>query len=731
MPSYYLVNYNERFVVACVREVECEFKTNPRSLAKIVFSQLDTSNPLTKGVREALEASPWIRALRAIEHIQGINENEENDPWKKELTPLMEDAFKNNFISLEKPEDAELVVHFVQEIGMINNPLLFKIFLACNRARKFEDLPEDVVATIEEFDIPLKKPDGKWRFSGPMSVISELRVVVRQMMVDLFEDKEVPALETELGEGLFSVMRGKTQWERNDRITVLAKKWRETIARNPKSGELPKGVHESKFFVKTLNANRAPYKQKEQNIEDAINKVFIHKELMMPYISMSEALRTGITETDPAVWWKTRKTSILLSLRNAIEQLQMVLNATPEELDAMIELEENEDKKQLLAQKRGALGTERGRRAMEKQLHDLKHANELVSAIEYLEEQSDEETIVRAMEVLAYAGTTSYGIGRSLRELSALHLVKTLPDGFRDQLINSFAVNTEPTVERVNLLAEISRQFILEHYLHPEQKIDHTSHSPFSKELLKELKFVWGIKFDNKGRMPIEVLNTRIQNVVHGDDAVSQKGVEVAMMPAKGILRIFAGDFGDACYTGLHNQLAEGQYPGLFAWVYATNYGTPQVAIKGSLIGIVTEREDGAGALIARANNPKENFIRSVDHKQFVMKSLKEVVDSARRIHASRLRAEPNMHVEKRRFSVAIPLDSSSNSCTNRPLVAEVYHKHFKSLPRTGFKNTPETNFNNYNIWYKDGSHACVVIWEIDENGKETWFGDWDNASVS
>ena len=199
------------------------------------------------------------------------------------------------------------------------------------------------------------------------------------------------------------------------------------------------------------------------------------------------------------------------------------------------------------------------------------------------------------------------------------------------------------------------------------------------------------------------------------------------MVPVAGLLRIYSGDIGDACYTSKHEELARNEYPRLHAWIYVTDRNKPSESLRGSLLGIQTTREDQTPTLVARANNPQENFIQSVDAEDFVNRSLKEVIATARRFQEARTStASDLLSAEQGRQCVVIPLDTTTRSLTNRDPVRTVCKKLFGKLTKVGLKNEAETNFNGYNIWNKAGSHACVTIWEMDEDGKETWYGDWE-----
>lgn len=70
-------------------------------------------------------------------------------------------------------------------------------------------------------------------------------------------------------------------------------------------------------------------------------------------------------------------------------------------------------------------------------------------------------------------------------------------------------------------------------------------------------------------------------------------------------------------------------------------------------------------------------------------------------------------------------MDQRGAASTNRQLVNDSYRKRFTRNKKVRLKQTAGTDFNSYKVWKEDGYTPSVVIWEIDEDGNEKWYGDW------
>ncbi len=690
-------------------------------------------------IQKEILHDPWTAALIKLEKIQGVAINEDNDPWDNELKPLIHYAFEDGLISIDRAEDAELLVSFIEAVGMKNLPNLFDIFIDCRKNKSPENLKADTIKAFDKFGIKIKNKDGTWRFKSSLEIFNELTKGFKNMRSDLLADKIPFGIETDIGISLFDQIRGNTQWEREDEVPVIVSKWHKTVEKNPSIAELPPGFQEATIKVPLIERETAESVTKDQSEE--LMKLFSGKEVADAYLPLAEAWDVALNSS--LVLWFNKVRSRFYDEEIYIREL---LARTPEELNTLAELETDPLVKQSLIKKVKALQNPKGRQGIERQA-DLLH--EVYEKIPEIYEQNFD--FVEEYEAALEAFNKLDGkvnLSKEIRELSAFHmLAKIMGEGWEQFVAELYArpgnEGTAPTVERIYCTHKLSKDYVEEHYLHHLQDEEHTEHRPFSPELMEKLNQVWQQQLDKKtGHMPITVLRNRLDEILGVGKGKTQKEIGVTMVPVSGLFNIYSGDLGDSCHSSKHEDLAKGKFPNLRTWVYVTNRGKQNEELRGSALAIMSEtkgsRTDKTPVLIFRANNPKENFVQTVDAEKFVVEGLKEVVNTARRMREERMKNNPSLPVAQMRQIVAIPMDKRGQASTNRQPVNDVYRRRFyKNAEKLGLKNTPDTNFNTHNLWDKDkppvedfiwggGSVYSIVVWEIDENGEEKWHGDWD-----
>ena len=166
-------------------------------------------------------------------------------------------------------------------------------------------------------------------------------------------------------------------------------------------------------------------------------------------------------------------------------------------------------------------------------------------------------------------------------------------------------------------------------------------------------------------------------------------------MPSKGILRVFTGDLGRACTSNQNCKLAKGEFENIVSYTFILDKNKANERFVGSLNVVETKTEKGERALVVRANNPQQNLFSFLDGDTLIKSVLEEMKQLAHRRGINH---------------VLVPLDSSGQSCSNRPDVAAYYKKHYADKAKIGLENSPETNFNTYPIWNKEGKHPVVEI---------------------
>ncbi len=688
--------------------------TNPR-LIIMAISETDR-----KDILDHFLKNPWIHALMRIKKIQEINQNEENDPWKKELQPFLADIFSKGDISMENSDDTELLVGFIKKYGMLNLPVVFRVYSVCSRARSWDDIPEEVIVLFESCGVKVRAQNAEksWRFPSPKSLLSELEKIVRGFQTELLADQIPASIFSEIGKEQFQRLTGNTRWKRGDSVDILLTQWQQTVEEQPEIAILPRGYTEEHFQVREVRSENSTPKRNEDTLTE-LEKMWASAEVGEQYTPLAEAIHHTFHVDD--AYWEQRREELMSSLKESIEIFSHEFEMSQEEWQQAIMSEPSEQKKSILAKKQKALASERGRAGMQKQIEGLRNMYE--SAVRLSEIWSAnidvEDTYVKTMEILSQI--TDPKAFKMLREMSMAHILKIAPEGWRDSLLQHFGGDSRVTETRVAELARFSREYLSEHYLAKKQDPAHTGHTPFSSGLVFALERAWQQQESSKGEKPIEKLAQKIKHIVNPTIEKTDKMIGVAMVPVAGPLRIYSGDIGDACYTSQHMVLAKGECVRLHSWIYVTGRSTNQETLQGSLLGVQTTDELGISTLVARANNPQENFIQGLDGDEFVVESLKKVIDTARRLSNERVK---NGRGDKKQ-RVVIPMDPSTTSSTNRPAVSSSYHNRWKTCSRIGLTYEPETNFNGYPIWNKNGGNPCVIIWEMDEQGQETWYGDW------
>ncbi len=329
----------------------------------------------------------------------------------------------------------------------------------------------------------------------------------------------------------------------------------------------------------------------------------------------------------------------------------------------------------------------------------------------------NEEKLVEIMEVLASIDDLPEKYSDLLAYVTGAHLPLVVPPGW------DLADVGGQTVSAVHTTSLFIREYIAEHYLHPDQNPQHTGHVPFSQRLRERLTELFGVTQDKKGRLPFELALEKAgisKNVLEATASVS-------LVPVTGLLRVYSGDIGNACYTSQHAQLAEG-LRGVHALIYVKDAGSARETIQGSSLMIeAVQGSTGTPVLVSRAMNPKENFVSSlssnaVDPESLVEQSLAAVIQAARNLREKRLQT-PDCPDHLKRQIVVAPRDNATESSTNRVGVHKALNNLWSSgAPRISLISTPETNFNDYTVWNSYGKYPCYAIWAIDEGGNETWY---------
>ncbi|MBI2064584.1 MAG: hypothetical protein HYT62_00840 [Candidatus Yanofskybacteria bacterium] len=718
---------------------------NPRKVLNTVrfLKGMPQDNDLAFLIYKTFSHNPWVAALIKLEKIQGMVANAANDPWANQFRPFIQDIVARGVISLKNGEDAEAVVSFIEMMGMNNLPQLFDVYIDCHRHKKPGDLSGATIDLCEEFGIRTRRKDGSWRFKSSLELFNELSKALKGIQTELLADRIPDGLTTDLGSELFKRLKGSSQFENageKDDVPNVIRQWARTVKRTPSLAELPPGFKEATFRVPLLRQQKV---ETARDQSEEINKLLASQEVGDVYLPLAQAWEVAI-KYDIDRWF-----GILISKVSDEEtNVRDLLAKSPEEFERMIANETDPKAKQGLIKKSKALQNPKGRQGIERQADMLREA---AKEIDNIQKRFSDNPKPKDLESL-YADALEdlnrldgkIPLGREIRELSAMHMFDTVMAKGQMDLLDELFYDTDdgnvPTTDRIYGVHKIAKDYVEEHYLHHLQNKEHTEHTPFSPELLEKLNIVWQQQLDQKtGYLPITILKKKIDKILGVENENSQRDVAVTMVPVSGLFNVFSGDLGDSCHLHKREEIAGGGYPNLKTWVYVSNRGKPNEELKGSVLAIQAEAtgsEAKTPVLIVRGNNPVENFIQTLDSDNFTIEVLKKAVETAKRMRTERINNNPSLSTAEMRQIVAIPMDMRGRASTNRQPINDVYRRRFKKNKALGLRRTSETEFNGYILWDKSKalepesvwslSVYSVAVWEIDENGNETWHGDWE-----
>ena len=198
----------------------------------------------------------------------------------------------------------------------------------------------------------------------------------------------------------------------------------------------------------------------------------------------------------------------------------------------------------------------------------------------------------------------------------------------------------------------------------------------------------------------------RLENPEAAHESEEVETAEVSFHDCHGLGRIFAGDVGNACFDKLRGQLAKNEYPNLDAVLMAQEDAETKITrLLGSFLLIRGKDEEDKSYIAIRALNPTESVVNNELKPE-------DILDAAIE-HATRIAKAGNID------QVLVCVDShrgghgSNREAMFAAMRAAVESRTWALAPR--LKNTPETNFNGYEIW-RGGEKEVYVAWKKAEN---------------
>lgn len=651
--------------------------------------------PFLSKFSEVWSGDAWVSMFENLAHVQKPSASAEHDPWRTEFSALMKrlqggktDSYGEELpavIDIHNPEDSKIVRRFILDMGMINSPQWFAVYTACLRTKQLADLPQKMIDDLSELGLSLYKKTNTGntpRFQNTASVLPEIAKLKFRFQSELLAGRLPPGARHKLGGEMFNALRGTSIFGSGSNADFIISEWEQTTKHHPETLELPPGYKEF-----TLDIPEAP--RPSPQLEAAVLK-----ELQEP---RWKALRrhAEIIRKDDGEWWVDFK----LRLNDYAKRLEQMPNVSDRDLEAL--------------RSSCALVEQQSRGSGYLRSSDLFDTLLVLSKTAPSEESDD---LVQELSLMCAFRKFSGNADERAQYLTQFGGFDYKDRGRLDSIKQYFA------------MARFEEEYLREQYLHEDQKRANVGHPPFDQETLRRLSTIWSDpkrRISSAARHAEERFRTETARV-----SGSVKKQSIAIVPTRGPLRPLAGAIADACFINADIPLARGEFPHLTTWMYVAGRSTSRERIVGSVLTIDTHRSDGVPALLVRGNNPRENLARSVNADSLVVQSLRGLVDVARAQWQERQKSAPIP--SKRRQCVMIPRDVTKGSSTNRFSIGDVYERRFTSwVPRerspyvSGLDKQPENEFNHHKNWDEHGLAASVVIWEIDEQGVEQWYGDW------
>ncbi len=616
--------------------------------------------------------------IQRLEGLQSRVANEEYDPWRTELNPLIANALEEKIISLDSVADGEALYSFVQEYGMHNTKLLFRFHVELSRAASAADLKPETRAQLQEtLSISLENVPPGELFER---VTAELKKFRRKIQSDLLADVVSKEMRTDLGIDIFNTIKSSpSKWAKQGHEKKIIDQWVATLEAHPELGQLPEGYKELTLRVAEVapvdltDPGAAQEQLKKQE------KILANPDVLRVVDQFYRAFKEAPREIkDLPAWWNEKATLLSSEIKQEID---------------------------VLDQRRAAAKNPKAADSMRAQQEKLNTGLVTISAME-VPNFNAEKALAWDTELISFMNRVASAIPEQvktrehiLRVLSAMHqkiVLATSTDGVGIVLENAIAQTNPEYPLNANAVRSWEGHFtdyLKEHYLNNNQaNHEVTKHAEIPPELLKTLQLAWGTRIKSEEH-PLVQAKRKIDDLSSGEK--TGKKTEISLVPSKGLLRIYGGDIGDACYASRHDELASGAYEKLTEFSFVTGRGTEKERLRGSVLVIETTTAAGEKAMVIRANNPQEGLLRQIDGEGLVMETIKglQSIAEARGIKI-----------------VTVPLDEATQSCSNRATVAKVYKNKFTGRDGIMLTDEPETNFNGYEIWDSTKKHKVVAV---------------------
>jgi len=603
---------------------------------------------LPESLRPVVDRDAWAPSYKRLLGFQARSSRAAYDPWVTDFDPLVERLAKDGLLDREKAEDGETALEFVRQFGMSNAPLLAEIFVGLRRGKKFADLSDAQRRRLTE------TIGRRVERMTTEQLVNEMKLTRARLVGDLLNDTIPKSLSTELGLEMLSSMVGVSMWTRAedspaDLIVTLSETWADPERR--KSLVPPDAYFDRRdpprsngMDLTVREARRSPGPPETREVA-------------------ARQIEELLAERADA---PTSAGRFFRELRGACAIAAEDAEPTSEPLRLLFE------------------GT-----SCSADIPDLDR--------DAIPRKATFEWMNRQIRELAARGTELSK--EDWLALSILFLRSNDRDSsWAREIIGTSLEAPALTADSLERLSEALRFYVFEHFLAEDQAHHGDNPDPLPDELLRAFRSAWELETDRQDKHPILLAAQEVERLQEGTERVTYgKDTTVSLVATGAVPRVFSGDMADACYTSKHQELAEGEFPGVRSLMFVTNRGDGKERIMGSVLFVEATTPSGEKVLVVRANNPRQNLLGKVSAEDLVEQTIQAAIRVA----------------ERGGFDmVALPPDFAGQSSSNRPEVSKIYRTRFRKNRRVRLVDNADTTFNGYKVWDDKGPHGVAVVWE-------------------
>lgn len=614
---------------------------------------------------------PWGSAYKALEGIQARTGRIEFDPWVRELAPLVRYVIDENLLDPNSKADGQIIVDFVSGIGMRYARHLIATYVELRKSNTWDEVSQEVRAIVCESkglnsnNSPSQAAVALLKLGGDLQ-----KAILNERNGSKGTQKLVELLDNPVFQDLFFSIKGSTQWEGYYNLDDITKTCLRTVDKKRKP-ETRIRHRETTLMVKMRSqVSTEDASIVEEKLKQQVSKTHVQN----AWHDFKDAVTHRVTEHEVVPYLGTVKVALISELET--KHLSMLGKLEHVKKEAVPSL-----------------------RLAVDQLRDLIIRISEPSFLSFTNRDMEDGQciLVKAIEEIAKAVPFRCAArDTALLRLSFSHMYPKVGEEMQwklDQLIHSV-----PSPEILENCSEFLLGYVNTHYL-ARGSTESQRDSGLSNDACEIIRRLWQLE------KPLEQPLVKTHSILfslqenHSQDLNDNRHMPVHLVPLGLFGRVWAGDFGDACYTKYRVELAQGKFSNITSYAIVTGRHTQQERIYGSVLVIETTTPEGDNVLLVRANNPRKNLLARVDPDSLVSETLKHFVQLAFESPA------------KFRY-VCVPLDNAGDSGSNREEVSSFYYREYSNQTRLELSDQPATNFNGYDNWNSAGLYPSVVVSE-------------------